>query len=231
MRIRIFDDADRLAEAAAQEIEAWVRLTAPHVTIGLAGGATPRATYERLRHMSLAWSEVSAWMTDERFVPIDDPASNAGMARRALFDHVPAALLEVPWIEDPMAAANRYEKDLQAALEASPNGLKPGLVLLGVGEDGHTASLFPGTDAVTVTDRDFVANWVPQQESWRLTATLPLLTRARRTMFLVSGEHKAHIVAEVLEGDGDHPAAAVSRQSRDAVWLLDRDAASLLSSS
>lgn len=231
MRIRIFDDADRLAEAAAQEIEAWVRLTAPKATIGLAGGATPRATYERLRHMSLPWSEVSAWMTDERFVPIDDPTSNAGMARRALFDHVPASLLEIPWIEDPMAAADRYEKALHTTLDASPNGLKPGLILLGVGEDGHTASLFPGTDAVTVTDKDFVANWVPQQESWRLTATLPLLTRARRTMFLVSGEHKAHIVADVLEGDVDHPAAAVSRQSRDAVWLLDRDAASLLSSS
>ncbi len=231
MRIRIFDDAARLADAAAQEIEAWVRLTAPHVTIGLAGGATPRATYKRLRHMSLPWSEVTAWMTDERPVPIDDPASNTGMAKRVLLDHVPAALLEVPWNEDPMAAADRYEKDLHTALEASQNGLKPGLVLLGIGEDGHTASLFPGTDAVTVTDRDFVANWVPQLESWRLTATLPLLTRARRTMFLVSGKHKAHIVAEVLEEDGDHPAVTVSRQSRDAVWLLDRDAASLLSSS
>ena len=152
------------------------------------------------------------------------------MARRALFDHVPATLLEVPWIEDPMAAAAEYEGNLGEVLESSSKGLKPGLVLLGVGEDGHTASLFPGTEAVTVTDRDFVANWVPGLGSWRLTATLPLLTRARRTMFLVSGEHKAHIVAEVLEGDGDHPAAAVSRQSRDAVWLLDRGAASLLSS-
>jgi len=231
VRIRIFDDADRLADAAAQEIESWVRLTVPNATIGLAGGATPRATYQRLRDASLPWPEVSAWMTDERFVPTDDLASNAGMAGRALFDHVPAAFLRVPWIEDPMAAAAEYEKGLHEILESSPSGLKPGLVLLGVGEDGHTASLFPGTEAVTVTDRDFVANWVPQQESWRLTATLPLLTRARRTMFLVSGEHKAHIVAEVLKGDGDHPAAAVSRQSRDAVWLLDRGAASLLSSS
>ena len=231
MRIRIFDDADRLADAAAQEIEAWVRLTAPNATIGLAGGATPRATYQRLRDSSLPWPEVSAWLTDERFVPTEDLASNAGMVGKELFDHVPGVFLRVPWIEDPMAAAAEYESDLQAVLESSPSGLKPGLVLLGVGVDGHTASLFPGTEAVTVTDRDFVANWVPEQDSWRLTATLPLLTRARPTMFLVSGEHKAHIVAEVLEGDGDHPAAIVSRQSRDAVWLLDHDAASLLSSS
>jgi len=230
VRIRIFDDADRLADAAAQEIESWLRLTVPNASIGLAGGATPRATYQRLRKTPLPWSEVSAWITDERFVPADDPASNAGMAARALFDHVPATFLKVPWIEDPMAAAAEYEKELCEVLESSPEGLKPGLILLGVGEDGHTASLFPGTEALTVTDRNFVANWVPQQECWRLTATLAFLTRARRTMFLVSGEHKAHIVAEVLERDGDHPAAVVSRQSRDAVWLLDRGAASLLSS-
>ena len=229
MRIRIFDDADRLSEAASQEIESWVRLAAPNVTIGLAGGSTPRATYRRLRQARLPWTEVHGWMTDERFVPVTDPASNAAMVAKALFDHVPAILHQVPWVEDPTAAADQYEQELRDLLEASTAGLKPGLVLLGVGDDGHTASLFPGTDALDATDRDFVAHWVPQQEAWRLTATLGLLKRARRTMFLVSGEHKAQIVADVLEGDTDHPAAVVSRESKDAVWLLDRAAASLLS--
>lgn len=228
MRIRIFDDADRLAEAASQEIESWVRLTAPAVTIGLAGGSTPEATYRMLRDLRLPWEEVQAWMTDERHVPVDDPASNAGMAARALFDHVPARLHAIPWMEDPQAAADAYEKQLTDVLDPSLHGPKPGLVLLGVGGDGHTASLFPGTEALEAWDRDFVAHWVPQQESWRLTATLPLLQRARRTMFLVSGAHKAQIVADVLEGDTDHPAAIVSRESKDAVWLLDRDAAGLL---
>ncbi len=229
MRIRIFDDPDRLAEAAAQEIEAWVRLTAPNVTIGLAGGSTPRATYERLRDARLPWKEVHGWMTDERFVPVTDPASNTGMVAGALFDHVPAVLHRIPWVEDPKAAAAAYEQQLQGVLEMSPTGLKPGLILLGIGEDGHTASLFPDTEALEVTDRDYVAHWVPQQESWRLTATLPLLKRARRTMFLVSGAHKAQIVADVLEGDAGLPAAMVSRGSKDAVWLLDREAARLLS--
>jgi 6-phosphogluconolactonase len=228
VRIRVFDDADRLAEAAAREIEAWVRLTAPGATIGLAGGSTPRATYERLRDARLPWPEVAAWTTDERHVPGADPASNAGMARRALFDHVPAALHAVPWNEDPAAAAAAYETDLASVLEASAAGLKPGLVLLGIGDDGHTASLFTGTKAMEVTERDFVANWVPQKTSWRLTATIPLLTRARRTMFLATGEHKARVVAEALEGDSEHPAAIVSRGSKDAVWLLDGAAASLL---
>ncbi|MCB2222615.1 MAG: 6-phosphogluconolactonase [Actinobacteria bacterium] len=229
MRIRIFDDADRLAEAAAQEIEAWVRLTAPNVTIGLAGGQTPRATYRRLREARLPWDEVHGWMVDERFVPIDDPASNAGMAAKTLFDHVPATLHPVPWVEDPQAAAARYDKELAGLLDASTTGPKPGLVLLGVGEDGHTASLFPGGDAITVRDRDYVADWVPQQEAWRLTATLPLLRRARRTMFLVTGRAKAEIVAEVLEGDSGLPAAMVSDASKDPVWLIDRDAAARLS--
>jgi 6-phosphogluconolactonase len=168
-------------------------------------------------------------MTDERFVPPDDPDSNAGMASAALFDHVPGHLRRVPWVEDPLAAAVAYERELHEILEPSAGGSRPGLVLLGVGEDGHTASLFPGSEALEVEDRDFVAQWVPQQESWRLTATLPLLMRARRTMFLVSGARKAAIVADILEGDSELPAAIVSNGSRDAVWLLDRDAARRLS--
>lgn len=230
MRIRIFDDAERLSEAAAEEIEAWIRLTGPNVTIGLAGGSTPRATYRRLRRTRLPWSGVHAWMTDELHVPPTDSVSNSGMAARELFDHVSGTLHPVPWFEDPLTAADRYEEVLSGVLERSSSGTKPDLVLLGVGEDGHTASLFPGSDAVGVTDRDFIATWVEELDSWRLTATLPLLTRARRIMFLVAGAHKARIVAEVLEGSGDHPAAAVNRGSKDAVWLLDAAAARLLPS-
>ena len=229
MRIRIFDDAERLAEAAAQEIESWVRLTAPNVTLGLAGGTTPIPTYRLLRNARLPWNEVTGWLIDERFVPIDDPESNAGMVSRELFDHVPAKLRTIPWIEDPIAAGIEYEKGLHGVLGTSASGLKPGLILLGLGDDGHTASLFPGSDALAVTDRDFVAHWVPQLEAWRLTATLPLLKRARRTMFLVSGARKAQIVADVLDEDSDLPAAILSRGSKDAVWLLDRAAAGRLS--
>ncbi len=229
MRTRVFDDADRLAEAAAADIESWLRLQGPAVTIGLAGGSTPRATYARLAEVHLPWEQVHGWLTDERHVPVDHPDSNAGMMRRSLFDHVPATLHEVPWFEDPVAAAAAYEEELDALLEHGPSGLRPGLVILGVGTDGHTASLFPGSEALAGEGRDFVANFVESQDAWRLTATTGLLARARRTVFLVSGAHKAEIVAEILEGDTDYPAAVVSERSRDAVWLLDRDAASRLS--
>lgn len=229
MRTRVFDDADRLAEAAAAEVESWLRIQGPGVTVGLAGGTTPRAIYTRLSRVHLPWQGVRGWMTDERHVPPDHPDSNAGMVRRTLFDHVPATLHAVPWLEDPVAAARAYEDTLDGLLEHSDRGLRPGLVILGVGTDGHTASLFPGSEAMRAADRDYVADFVDTLDAWRLTATVSLLCRARRTLFLVSGAHKAEIVAEILEGDEEHPAAIVSQRSRDAVWLLDRDASSRLS--
>jgi 6-phosphogluconolactonase len=228
MRLRVFSDADNLADAAAEEVAAWARHDRAFPTIGLAGGATPRLAYERLRRLRMPWDRAHAWVTDERAVPSDHPDSNSGMIRRSLFGEAPATFHPVPWTEDAAASAAAYEAELARFLPQGPNGMQPGLVILGVGEDGHTASLFPGTAALEERRRGFAANWVPQLSAWRLTATLPLLIAARRVVFLVSGGHKAEIVAEVLEGDADLPAAVVSRESRDAVWLLDREAATLL---
>ncbi len=101
-------------------------------------------------------------------------------------------------------------------------------MLLGLGDDGHTASLFPGTSALGETVRDYVANWVEGKDSWRLTATPALLARADRLMFLVAGKAKAKAVKEILEEDTDLPAAIVSRAAADPVWMLDRAAATQL---
>lgn len=228
MRIRVFSDPATLAEAAAADIASWLTIDDAR-TIGLAGGSTPRRTYERLRSLTVPWDRVHAWMTDERHVPVDHPDSNAGMARRALFDHVPATLHVVPQRDDPNEAADEYEASLRRLMPGRSGRIQPGLVVLGVGEDGHTASLFPGSTALEADERDFVANWVEDTESWRLTATMSLLARARRVLFLVSGAHKADIVAEILEEGSDHPAARVSQATRDPVWLLDHAAASRLS--
>jgi len=230
MRVRVFRDAAHLAESAADEIAAWLRVDSDRPTIGLAGGRTPQATYERLRSIRLPWDDIHIWMTDERFVPPDHAESNARMAREALVDHVPAVFHPVPHRpDDPAGSAAAYEEELARFLPIGPGGIQPGLVLLGVGEDGHTASLFPGSEALDVDRRGYVANWAGGL-GWRLTSTMSLLSSARRTMFIVSGAGKAPIVADILGDDSsDHPAALVSEAARDAVWLLDRDAAAGLS--
>ena len=101
-------------------------------------------------------------------------------------------------------------------------------MLLGLGDDGHTASLFPGTSALEEPQRDYVANWVEDKDAWRLTATPALLARAERLMFLVAGKPKAKVVEKILQQDADLPAAIVSRAAADPVWMLDREAAALL---
>lgn len=227
MHVRIYSSTEALAEAAANEVEGWLDLDDNGHILGLAGGTTPRRAYEILAERNLPWQEVTAWMTDERHVPTDHPDSNAGMARQALFDRIPARLLEVPWRDDASEAADEYETMLGSLLRRNGGRLEPGIVLLGVGPDGHTASLFPGSDALDVTDRDFIATLVPDK-GWRLTATIGLLARARRVLFLAAGEEKASAVAEVLGGESSLPAARITARARDVVWLIDRAAASKL---
>ena len=225
LTIHIADDPDALADLAADVIAE--RLSSAGPDIGLAGGGTPRSTYRRLSHRQVPWAAVTAWTTDERRVPFDHPESNAGMSQRALFDHVAGTLHAVPWRDSAEEAAAAYERQLAGFLPAGDRGPTPTTVVLGVGDDGHTASLFPDSAALDVTDRDFVAAEVPRHGT-RLTATFRLLGRARLTIFLVSGGHKAAIVATILSGDSDLPAARVARAAPEVLWLIDRDAARLL---
>ncbi len=227
MRIRVFSNPAKLADSAAAEIAAWLQVDAEHPTVGLAGGSTPRATYEALRTLGAApWNRVHVWMTDERFVPPGDLEHNGTMARTALLDHVGAAFHDVPYrAGDPQGCAADYEEDLRGFLPDSRSGPVPGLVILGLGADGHTASLFTGSEVLDLSRRGYAATWVKHLGAWRLTATLPLLAAARRTMFIVSGASKASVVARVLDPSAQDPAALVSRASRDAVWLLDQGAA------
>jgi 6-phosphogluconolactonase len=227
MRVRVFSSPSKLAESAAAEVAAWLRVDAERPTVGLAGGSTPRATYQALGTLGAPWDRVHVWMTDERFVPPGDPDHNATMARSALLDHVAAQFHEVPYrAGDPAGCAAEYEATLHEILPESGTGPVPGLVILGLGADGHTASLFAGSELLTATRRGYEATWVASLGSWRLTANLPLLAAARRTMFIVSGASKAAAVARVFDPAADGPAALVSRASRDPVWLLDREAAS-----
>jgi 6-phosphogluconolactonase len=223
--VRVFDDPGALADAAAAEIGSLI--AGPGSTdLGLAGGFTPAGTYRALARSSTDWRAVDAWMTDERYVPRDHPDCNAVMVRETLAERVPLRLHEVPWMQSVHDAAREYERVLAGFIRKESQGLAPHVVVLGLGEDGHTASLFrecPPTDP----SRDFVAVEVPGR-GWRLTATYGLLSRAHHSVFLVAGERKAEALAAVLAGDSDLPAARVAREAPDARWLVDRAAARLL---
>lgn len=221
----IHDTPDDLAEAVAGEIADRIA-SGSRFTLGLAGGSSPEPTYRRLRDREdLDWSAVHVWLSDERWVPWDHDRCNGKMASETLLDHVGARFHRPPWGE--LIRADDSAAHYEAALRSiHPDGA-PDLILLGLGEDGHTASLFPGTKALTEERRWFVANHVPQQDEIRLTATFPLLWRAKRVVFLVTGSGKAKAVRDSFAGDT--PAGRVGEGEAEIVWHLDTEAASLLS--
>ena len=195
------------------------------MTFGLAGGSSPTPTYRRLRDMDLDWSGVDFWLSDERWVPWDHERCNGLMASENLLDHVGGRFHRPPWGEmiEPEDSAAHYE----AMLRSVHADRSPDLVLLGMGDDGHTASLFPGTGALGEESRWYVANEVPQLGETRLTATFPLLWKAKRIMFLVTGRDKAPAVRDSLAGMT--PAGRVGEGTSEITWHLDQESASLLS--
>jgi 6-phosphogluconolactonase len=204
-------------------------------SIALSGGSTPRAVFARLAgdetaRLKVSWRQIDWWWSDERTVPPGDPDSNFRMAFESLLGHVPIDPARVHRLKgevEPAQAASEYERELRAAFGVSAGEIpRFDLVLLGLGADGHTASLFPGTPAVTERERLVVANDVPAMRAVRLTFTLPLINRARRVAFLVSGAEKAPILARVLEGPrGALPAQLVSPDDGELVWIVDSAAA------
>jgi len=228
VNIEVFSDAEALAIGAA-ELIARVLREAPgrRVSVGLAGGSTPAATYRQLRGLSARWERVDVWLADERWVPHNHSDSNGQMAAGLLLDHVNARFHRprwAPWLE-PGESAAHYEATLRSIHEPE---VGPDLVLLGVGTDGHTASLFPGTRALSEERRWYVANEVTHLDTWRLTCTVPFLNRAQRVFFLVAGVEKADVMARVAAGE-ELPATLVMKSVPASTWLIDRSAASKLS--
>lgn len=233
---------DVSSEAAArfQRLAADSIAAAGRFSVALSGGSTPRALYRLLAappfSEAIDWPRVHLFWGDERFVPAEHPDSNYGLAREAFISRVPIPAVNVHPIPtesgDPEAAAARYEEALRQFFPA-PEGEMPhfDLVLLGLGADGHTASLFPGSPALDEHDRLVVATYVPKLSAWRLTLTPPLLRGARHVLFLVAGLDKASALREVLEGPYDPyrlPAQLVQPDEGDLTWLVDEAAASLL---
>ena len=234
---RIFEGPRELARAAAQT---FVEDAAKSIqekgsfAVALAGGSTPKALYELLAteyRDTVDWKKVHAFFGDERTVPPDHEGSNYRMAQHALLSRVPVGSVHRMRGElEPREAATLYEEELETFFGGAP---RFDLVLLGIGEDGHTASLFPGTPALNVADRWTVENPVDKLDSVRLTLTVPVLNAAKKILFLVAGEGKARALKEILGGDADpheYPAKLIRPKGR-TVWLVDRAAAQLLDQS
>lgn len=233
VEVIVHRDPDHLAESAAELIAGAIETAGDRLSLGLSGGSTPIRTYRRLRSKDVDWSKVDAWMSDERWVPQDHPDCNGHQAARELLDHVGARFHRPPWARwlDVTDAAADFEQTLRTL---HPDG-RADLILLGMGEDGHTASLFPHTAALDAPEeRWFVENFVPQVDSFRLTTTYSFLRAAHRLVFLVAGSAKSDALSQVLEPDPDReplPAAGVMGGDADMTWMVDEAAASQLSSS
>ena len=194
--------------------------------IALSGGNTPRPVYAEFARIArdLPWDRVHFTFGDERCVPPDDSQSNFRMARESLF--VPGSVPEksVARIRgeiDPQIAAQEYQDglDVLAAQRGEPI-YRHDLILLGVGDDGHTASLFPGTAALEETTRRVVANFVPKFNSWRITFTYPLINQARHVCFLANANKNPALLAKVIDGDQQYPSGRVAPTDGDLTWLL-----------
>ncbi len=237
--LRIAATPEALAEAVAQAFLAAAAETLrhqPHFSAALAGGNTPRAVYARLARPELAhqadWAHIHLFWGDERCVPPDHPESNYRMARETLLDHIPLPTANVHRLKaelDPPVAAATYTGELRTSFgDCLP---RFDWVLLGLGEDGHTASLFPGTAAVHERERWVLTHWVPKLHQWRLTLTPPVFNNAAQVTFLVSGENKRQILHDVLTGDYQPdlwPAQSVKLSQGQLTWQVDAAAGALL---
>jgi len=235
-----YPDGAGLARAAAEHFVVLAEKAVAargQFNVALAGGSTPRATYALLADGEFAakvdWPRVHVFWGDERagkqhpFVPPDHPDSNYALAREALLDHAPLPAGNVHRIRaelPPPQAAALYQKELEAGLGAAG---RFDLILLGMGADGHTASLFPGTLALEEKTRWVVENYVASLDSWRVTLTLPVINAARQVLFLVSGTAKAETLARVRAGER-LPAALVHPSPGRLTWMVDSAAAGQL---
>jgi 6-phosphogluconolactonase len=218
--------ADTIAASAAEAIGERGRFT-----IALSGGNTPRPVYQRLASAAIDWPRVHVFFGDERCVSPRDARSNYHMAKVALLDRVPIPSQQVHRMrgeDPPEAAADAYAVDLRRALGEDS---RLDFVLLGLGHDAHTASLFPGLAAVTEKRRTVMESYVEFVGMWRLSLTPVAINAARRVVFVVTGDDKEEILRRVLQGPREPvvlPAQAIRPEQGPAIWLLDRAASAKL---
>ena len=250
-QVRVYRDAGEVALKAARH---FARLADQYVvgcgrfTVALSGGSTPRAMFSLLSEAPFAdtvpWGSIHFFWGDERCVPPDHPDSNYRMARETLLSKVPVPaenIFRIPAeLSDPAVAAEQYEATLinQFSKPATASGTAPlagvprfDLIFLGMGPDGHTASLFPGTTALGVTDKVVVANYVEKFGAHRITLTATTINDARNVTFVVAGPDKSAALREVLEGAYEpdlYPSQLIHPRQGSLLWMVDEAAAARL---
>lgn len=237
--IQVFPDTSAQTQAAIDLFYTSARSAIEErgvFSVALSGGSTPKMLYTGLaepdRQEGVDWANIHLFFGDERHVPPDHPDSNFLMVNNTLFEKVSIPAENVHRVKaemEPRMAAFSYEDELRAFF--SDEWPRFDLVLLGMGNDGHTASLFPKTAGLNEEQRWFIANPLPSQGGWRLTLTKHAINEARKVVVLVSGGSKAEMVSEVLTGSYDplhKPIQLISPTAGEMIWLLDRAAASRL---
>ncbi|RMF76877.1 MAG: 6-phosphogluconolactonase [Chloroflexi bacterium] len=238
--IRKLPDAAAVARAATElfiKQAHQTRVTGRPFNVALSGGSTPKAMFKLLAEAEYArrvhWSDVHLFWSDERTVPPDHEDSNYGTTKTHLLDHIniPAANIHrIHGEDDPAQAAASYENLIRRHFG---DALLPrfDLIYLGMGDDGHTASLFPHTAALIETERLIVENYVAKLGIWRITFTVPLINAAQRVVFLVTGENKAKRLSEVINGPREPdrlPSQLIQPTDGELLWLIDEAAGQLL---
>ena len=222
MYTTILQDSDSVVVHTADIIEEFLDAHDASA-FGLSGGSGPPAIHRELARRDIRWDTVTTWMSDERWVGPLHEDSNQLAARTTLIEPTGVRFLAPDTTTaDPSEAAQRFESSLTAH---GIGGSIPSVLMLGMGDDGHTASLFPSTAALDADDHLYVANWVDKLSTWRLTATYPLIHSTDLVLFVVMGSAKADMVAQVAAGI-DVPAARVTARGR-VRWILDEAAARL----
>jgi 6-phosphogluconolactonase len=229
MNLRIFDDAPSLVSATARLLVQRAQASPAGLSIALSGGSTPQPLYTMLGEgelrETLAAIPITWVVVDERFVPLSDPRSNAAMIERTLFANgMSPAHRFLPFrtdVADAEASATAFAREWETL------GLGDlDVVLLGMGDDGHTASLFPGTAVLEVEDRVAAAVYVPAVSMWRVTITKPVIRAAALRIVLAAGASKSEVIAHVRAGEGHYPIVeATAGAAGETWWMLDRAAA------
>lgn len=233
MKVQPFDDRRDLLLAKTREeavrfaADHWIKTAKQaiakrgHFSVALSGGSTPRSIYELLSTPFYAdqinWAKVFLFWSDERAVPPTHPESNYRMAMESGFSKFPAQVFRMEAETEIEANARKYELLIREKLGSALFDL----VMLGVGEDGHTASLFPNTEALEIAASLVAANYIPEKKSWRMTLTFPCINTSRQAVFYVLGASKRSIVEAVLKAPSPspYPASLIGTSSRKALWI------------